>query len=448
MASFVLLVTPKIVTCYIDGTSTNWKGAGMRKVIEREELYRQVWTVPMTKLCREYGLSDNGLRKICKALTVPTPPVGYWMKLEAGKPVVSTPLPDGASRTTYVVDSTYRREPPPPLRAKFAAELKRRTDLETAEQNQATTIRWHDAMAPIRKRVREQRAFWKEQEREFKAVEKRKKAGFPPEIGGFLWRRFLEDGELLFPKHRRFVLKVTENSCDRSLVVLNAMCVLATRRGYEIDISGKECEALIIKHGDASVSIRILEKSVISLRRDDSIFYKHRGGIKRESKPSGVLKMHVDSRYAAERIFEETTDLPLEKQLGKILVYIHTLIARAQERSRAAAEAAIVREEARRVSETERALQEAEHRRVAAEAAERHRVEQLELERERSLFDDAGRWRHSDDLRQYIEAVASKARDSGEQAAIEPWLHWARSVLARLDPISQLFVALRGNEPE
>ncbi len=76
MASFVLLVTPKIVTCYIDGTSMNWKGAGMRKVIEREELYRQVWTVPMTKLCREYGLSDNGLRKICKALTVPNPAGG------------------------------------------------------------------------------------------------------------------------------------------------------------------------------------------------------------------------------------------------------------------------------------------------------------------------------------------------------------------------------------
>lgn len=423
----------------------------MRKVIERDELYKQVWGTPMTKLCQVYGLSDNGLRKICKALSVPTPRAGHWMKLEAGKPVVKTPLPDGASRTTYVVDSAYRRERPPALREELASELKKKVTLEAAELEQLrqpTTIRWHDAMAPIRKRVREQRAFWKEQEREFDAVEKRKKAGSPPEVGGFLWRRFLEDGGLLFPKHRRFVMKVTENSCDRALAVLNAMCVMAARRGYEIDLRGKDCEVLIIKHGDASVSIRILEKSAVSLRRDDSIFYKHRGGIKRESKPTGVLKMHVDSRYAAERIFEETSDLPLERQLNKILVYIHTQIARAQERSRAEAEAAIVREEARRVREVERALQEAERQRVAAEAAERHRVEQLELERERSLIDDAGRWRHSDDLRQYIEAVESKARDSGEQAAIEPWLHWARSVLARLDPISQLFVALRGNEPE
>ena len=57
-------------------------GIWMRKVIERDELYRQVWTTPMTKLCQEYGLSDNGLRKICKALSVPTPRAGHWMKLE------------------------------------------------------------------------------------------------------------------------------------------------------------------------------------------------------------------------------------------------------------------------------------------------------------------------------------------------------------------------------
>ena len=334
----------------------------------------------------------------------------------------------------------------PTLRDEFAIELQRKIALERAEQEHATQpggIRWHNAMAPILALVRERKSYWKSQAREFKAIEARKKAGFPPEIGGYLWRSFLESGGLLFPKHRRFVLKVTENTCDRSLAVLNAMCVFATLRGYEIEIRGKDCEALIIKHGDAAVSIRILEKSVLSLRRDDSIFYKHRGGIRRESKPSGVLKVHVDSRYAAERIFEETSDLPLEEQISKILVYIHTLIARTQERNRAQAEAAIVREEARRVRETECALQEAERQRLAAEAAERYRIEQLELERERSLVEDAARWRRADVLRQYIDAVECKARENGEQTAVESWLLWARSVLVRIDPMCQLFDELR-----
>ncbi|MFY1873567.1 hypothetical protein ACOTEK_24070 [Achromobacter xylosoxidans] len=403
----------------------------------------------MTKLCQEYGLSDNGLRKICKALSVPTPRAGHWAKLEAGKAAAATPLPVSASRTTYVVDSAYGRQQTPTLRDEFAIELKRKIALEKAEQEHAPQpgrIRWHNAMAPILALVRERRSYWKAQAREFKAIEARRKAGFPPEIGGYLWRSFLESGGLLFPKYRRFVLKVTENTCERSLAVLNAMCVLATRRGYEIDIRGKDCEALIIKHGDASVAIRILEKSVVSLRRDDSIFYKHRGGIKRESKPSGVLKMHVDGRYAAERIFEETADLPLEKQLSKILVYIHTLIARAQERSRAAVEAAVAREEVRRVREAEQALLDAERKRVAAEVAELRRIEQIELERERSLIDDAGRWRQADDLRQYIEAIERTAGESGGLVAAEAWLRWARTVLVRLDPIPQLLVKLQGSE--
>lgn len=48
--------------------------------VSREELYELVWRMPIIKGSRRYGLSDNGLRKICKKLNVPTPPRGYWAK--------------------------------------------------------------------------------------------------------------------------------------------------------------------------------------------------------------------------------------------------------------------------------------------------------------------------------------------------------------------------------
>ena len=44
--------------------------------IEREELYEQVWSIPVVQLADRYGLSDNGLRKVCKRLNVPVPPRG------------------------------------------------------------------------------------------------------------------------------------------------------------------------------------------------------------------------------------------------------------------------------------------------------------------------------------------------------------------------------------
>jgi hypothetical protein len=42
----------------------------MWQTIKREELYGEVWS---TLLCAKYGLSDSGLRKVCKRLNVRIP---------------------------------------------------------------------------------------------------------------------------------------------------------------------------------------------------------------------------------------------------------------------------------------------------------------------------------------------------------------------------------------
>lgn len=58
----------------------------------RQELYDLVWSTPMTKLSKDFGLSDVGLRKVCVKHDIPTPPLGYWTKLNFGKAVERTPL--------------------------------------------------------------------------------------------------------------------------------------------------------------------------------------------------------------------------------------------------------------------------------------------------------------------------------------------------------------------
>ncbi|MFZ5727119.1 MAG: hypothetical protein ACOY4C_11965, partial [Pseudomonadota bacterium] len=62
--------------------------------LTRDELYALVWDRPMTKLAKEFGLSDVALHKICRKHDVPTPPAGYWAKKAHGKPVTNTPLPN------------------------------------------------------------------------------------------------------------------------------------------------------------------------------------------------------------------------------------------------------------------------------------------------------------------------------------------------------------------
>lgn len=57
----------------------------------REQLYADVWDEPMTAVAKKYNLSDNGVRKKCKSLNIPTPPFGYWAKKKAGKEVAERP---------------------------------------------------------------------------------------------------------------------------------------------------------------------------------------------------------------------------------------------------------------------------------------------------------------------------------------------------------------------
>jgi hypothetical protein len=62
------------------------------KEYTRQGLYDLVWSTPMVKLAKEFGLSDVGLRKTCVKHDIPTPPLGYWAKLNFGKPVKRPPL--------------------------------------------------------------------------------------------------------------------------------------------------------------------------------------------------------------------------------------------------------------------------------------------------------------------------------------------------------------------
>lgn len=77
--------------------------------IDRNDLYLEVWKEPMIHLSKKYGLSDNGLRKICRKLNVPIPEAGYWMKIKHGKKMRRIRLPklkegNPQSHTIYAYD--------------------------------------------------------------------------------------------------------------------------------------------------------------------------------------------------------------------------------------------------------------------------------------------------------------------------------------------------------
>ncbi len=96
------------------------------------ELYELVWQRPMVHLAREFGVSNTALSRCCKRHGIPTPPAGYWTKVEMGICVripklkldqkelqhfvslpVSSPLEDHAKQTKRDRFELKKLLPPP-----------------------------------------------------------------------------------------------------------------------------------------------------------------------------------------------------------------------------------------------------------------------------------------------------------------------------------------------
>ena len=80
----------------------------MKTSIKRSELYAKVWQAPMTKLAKEFDISDVGLAKVCKKHDIPTPRAGHWAKLAHGKAAQQTPLPEEEDVVIRLQPSAHR----------------------------------------------------------------------------------------------------------------------------------------------------------------------------------------------------------------------------------------------------------------------------------------------------------------------------------------------------
>lgn len=94
--------------------------------LTRTQLYRLVWSKPMSAVAEDLGISGTALAKICSRLLVPYPSRGHWTKAKAGrapqKPalpaapeasvqkVTISSVPAGSRRTRTRLDPTVRRE--------------------------------------------------------------------------------------------------------------------------------------------------------------------------------------------------------------------------------------------------------------------------------------------------------------------------------------------------
>ncbi len=60
---------------------------------DREKLYDEVWTEPVSKVAKRYDVSDVAIAKVCRKMRIPVPGRGYWAKHQSGQKLQQTLLP-------------------------------------------------------------------------------------------------------------------------------------------------------------------------------------------------------------------------------------------------------------------------------------------------------------------------------------------------------------------
>lgn len=196
--------------------------------IERTQLYEQVWAKPMITLAKDYGLSDVGLRKICKRLCIPLPPQGYHLRKYKEK---RPPLPPAKNGLTEHVSHVYESECLPDKKLPQSIEVPEISFEELPENRIIVSDELdspHRLIAEARKQLHK---------------------STPDKYGRIStsWERGSD-------------ISVFPASIDRALRIMNSLVRALNKRGFMVSVDDK-IHATIVNVQEEQIAIRLEERS-------------------------------------------------------------------------------------------------------------------------------------------------------------------------------------------
>lgn len=400
----------------------SWPSCVMEIEFERNALYEEVWTVPLTQLGKKYGLSDNGIRKICKAMSIPLPKAGHWAKIAAGKHIPRIPLPPKAEKTSF----TSRPRPETPYRLPDDDEwLEERVAFERRIENKIqfdpSPRKWHSAVAPLRQQVVTEAKELPRCKRDADREDKSRTPSWGLDSHGYKWRSFLHNGQLLCHTHKTSPLRVSLLTYERALAILNALCFQAEARGFTVTLS-ETAGRFVFDGFEGMAELRITEQLNDEWRKEQSSWEKKPRDVKYRV-PSGKLRLYVGETYS-ELCVADAPEQPIENDLNAVLIKIYSRIIRARERQRE-------RDAWRRQCEEE------DRKRQIAEQARRDAAAAKERERKKreALVEEANAWRTATLIRDYLTYLQHHRHDDPlKERHDHEWHSWAKRVADDIDP--------------
>jgi hypothetical protein len=362
--------------------------------LTRPQLYEKVWTTPMLRLAREFGLSDVGLAKLCRRHQIPLPGRGYWARIQFGQKPQRTVLPTLTDLRLDTIE-IYRRQ---------SQEIENREPKEELLIPRIEIVPDRLVAHPVARRIE-------------KSITRAKKD---------------EQGRLLAREGRIVPVKVSESALPRVLRILDALFSAADEVSYQLEWP---------KPYNTKLTVLVLEEK-LTLSVTEAIDRREHKPTREETArqetsgwwrpprwdytPNGLLRFTLESCEYSDlrRTWKDGKRRKLEDCVGEIFVEFE-MTGKAVKRER------------ERRAEAERLY--AEQRKRDAEAAARKAEYNRKADAARKLTQA---WTESKLMKEFsVELQAALARTEvpdGVRQDLETMIEWTSHHADSLDPLTDL----------
>ncbi|GEM_PF-1397694 len=378
---------------------------------ERDALYNEVWTDPVTTVAARYNLSDNGLRKYSRKYGIPLPPPGYWARVKSGQKVQKSALPPVIGEVkkyirNYVIK--YRSD----FDQLTDEELINAEELSLLREETKDFIRETCSLVQVKGQLRNPHKYITEHKEEIIYRRKRdkalKQADFSPRYYASVKSKYRDNNAIL-------PISVSEVNINRAYRIMDA--IINTFDGMEAytfigQESSKDKGTFRVMHADFCFEIREQAR-------------KKKSNESQEERPYLLLALSPTSWFYRKThpvmIYQDQNAESLESQVGKIIYDMFVVANKLQ-----------VLDE----------LEDREQKRLEEERIRKHRLEEMragELKELNLLEQASANWDKAQKIRRFTDCMESKIAELDEGAKKEKvlsWLKWARDKADWLDPLT------------
>ncbi|WDO12388.1 hypothetical protein MH928_13775 [Flavobacterium sp. WW92] len=349
----------------------------MEKIsVTRQELYDLIWSTPISRLAKNYGILDYQLRKICKDFNIPVPQNGYWQKLKYNKPISKIALPPGKDEDKKIFLSSKGQENSET--ARFAS--KSSLDLILNDPKAPTVV--PEVLTKPHFLTVETKRHWAD----------------------FKLKRYEYDRSIPY-----LSIRVEKPNQKRALIFMDALVKLLEYREHKVIIKNNETLALL--YGvEIQLDLREAGKRIPNPPGSYPTF---------EVVPTGELILKT-GKYSIDKEWREGKIL-IEQMLPKIVTWME---GKAKDWAEMMANNELNRHNKKMQQELE---------------AAKRALQEQELQSFNELLLDAERFNKAKMLRIYIEAFKEKALVNSPIAIeTELWIQWALKRADWYDPLTNM----------